>query len=377
MRCATSTAASIVGTLLLALQVVWLVDSVTVAASADADAAPSSETVVVGDGVDDDYEYSWDDDEEFSCGCCDHGDHEAKEAGSLTDLLVAFGKNAASACPWLLTGLMITVLLQELLDSLLSPAVVRRYMASGGGTNVTHLIQLSFVAAMIGLAMPLCSCGAIPLALALSAAGCAPAAVVAFLTAAQSAGLDSVVITLGVLGWRTAAFRLFGALTLSVAAGVAVGQVVAATSDKKNDNGDDDVDAGAPQRRRTLMSRVLKVYNLLNETWVVLSLGLFATTLAEDRFGAKELMYAAAGVGGTESGDGNGNSGISGAAASFAKDLVARLIVVVGSLPFQLCEHGVVTFAKALEQSGASPGLAQVRVCMYAWVSLGLDWVTD
>ena len=39
---------------------------------------------------------------------------------------------------------------------------------------------------------------------------------------------------------------------------------------------------------------------------------------------------------------------------------LARVVVVVGSLPFQLCEHGVVSFAVALQKAGASHGTAHV-----------------
>ena len=44
------------------------------------------------------------------------------------------------------------------------------------------------------------------------------------------------------------------------------------------------------------------------------------------------------------------------AVSSFS--LLARIIIVVGALPFQLCEHGVVSFAAALQKAGASHGTA-------------------
>jgi uncharacterized membrane protein YraQ (UPF0718 family) len=42
-----------------------------------------------------------------------------------------------------------------------------------------------------------------------------------------------------------------------------------------------------------------------------------------------------------------------------SSDFLMRCVVIVGSLPFQLCEHGVVSFAQALSKAGASSGLAQ------------------
>merc|ERR1719444_266089 len=60
----------------------------------------------------------------------------------------------------------------------------------------------------IGLASPLCSCGTLPIGIGMAGAGAAPSAVVAFLIAAQSAGIDSLIFTFGVLGRNVALARL-------------------------------------------------------------------------------------------------------------------------------------------------------------------------
>ena len=46
------------------------------------------------------------------------------------------------------------------------------------------------------------------------------------------------------------------------------------------------------------------------------------------------------------------------------QDVLTRATIVVGSLPFQLCEHGVVSFAAALQKSGASHGTAHAFLLM-------------
>ena len=61
--------------------------------------------------------------------------------------------------------------------------------------------------ALIGLATPLCSCGALPVAAGFVASGAPLGSVVAFLTASQSAGIDSAAITYGLLGPTAAACR--------------------------------------------------------------------------------------------------------------------------------------------------------------------------
>ena len=71
------------------------------------------------------------------------------------------------------------------------------------------------------------------------------AVVVAFLTASQSAGLDSAAITVGLLGFSATLCRLAGAVVLAVCAGMAVPSCAAAPpTDAKesaaNESDDDD-----------------------------------------------------------------------------------------------------------------------------------------
>ena len=59
------------------------------------------------------------------------------------------------------------------------------------------------------------------MALGLTRQGASPGGVVAFMTAAQSAGLDSFTFTYGILGARVAFARLAGAAVLAMTAGLA------------------------------------------------------------------------------------------------------------------------------------------------------------
>jgi uncharacterized membrane protein YraQ (UPF0718 family) len=266
------------------------------------------------------------------------------------------------ACPWLLAGLTTTIVLQRLVAS--SEAMLTRFLtlpsSAAGPANLASRARLCGTAALLGLATPLCSCGAIPLALALGAAGCAPAAVVAFLTAAQSSGLDSVAITVGVLGWRAAAYRLVGSVTLAVAAGLAVGDATSRPTDNNRGGGRataaaaaataasaEAAAADAPRRVESLSLVLIahRLYRLFEEVWIVVALGILVSVLAEDRWGAAELMSSP-------------SSSSSSTTFGWASDLASRVAVVVGALPFQLCEHGVVSFAQALQKAGASTGLA-------------------
>ena len=114
------------------------------------------------------------------------------------------------AAPWVVLGVAISALLSTVLQpSRDLSAWLRRAGPLEG--------------ALAGLATPLCSCGSLPVAAALAADGVPLRATTAFLVATQSAGLDSVAISWGLLGPTAALARLAGAMAIAVAAGAAVG----------------------------------------------------------------------------------------------------------------------------------------------------------
>jgi len=159
-----------------------------------------------------------DHDDEYGedCGCCDH--HHDEDMSFLK----SFQHEVLEATPWVVLGVGVTALLSAFE---LPEARIALYLRRGG-----HL-----KAALMGLLVPLCSCGALPVAMTFSQRGVALGIIVAFLTASQSAGLDSAAITVGLLGWSAALCRLVGAVVLAVCAGMAVprsNQAVMANNDQ-------------------------------------------------------------------------------------------------------------------------------------------------
>eukprot|EP00947_MAST-08B_sp_MAST-8B-sp1_P001255 g1255.t1 len=327
-------------------------------------------------------------------------ERETDERGMLArcDSLVSqVADKAADACPWLLLGILTTVLLQSIklptgrIRGLLTlPAAAQ---SGGAASKLAGTLWVSLVGCVIGLVTPLCSCGALPLAIGLAGAGAAPSAVVAFLTAAQSAGIDSAAMTLGILGVRATAFRLAGAAVLAIAAGVAIGPMqgsAASSSDAATTATATKAESASssPLWRRKPAALVRTVLGLFEDIWFPIFLGIVTTVAVEVFWSADRVSSlippppappappATAPEGWDEEEDGvwrpddsgvgeHGSATAAAAAAAVAASplvaalagLVLRVVVVVGSLPIQLCEHGVVNFAAALETAGAPAGL--------------------
>jgi uncharacterized membrane protein YraQ (UPF0718 family) len=73
-----------------------------------------------------------------------------------------------------------------------------------------------------GAPLPLCSCSVLPLSRTLKRGGAGPALVVAFLIATPELGLETLTLSVRLLGWPFALFRLAGALMVAFIAGMTV-----------------------------------------------------------------------------------------------------------------------------------------------------------
>ena len=106
-------------------------------------------------------------------------------------LLTKVRGEVGEAVPWVTLGVLITATL----DAIQLP--LGKLQARLGHGSLLG-------AAIIGLLTPLCSCGSLPVARGFADAGVPLGTVVAFLTATQCSGIDSLAVTWGLLG-RTAA----------------------------------------------------------------------------------------------------------------------------------------------------------------------------
>lgn len=77
----------------------------------------------------------------------------------------------------------------------------------------------SMKAALIGVPLPLCSCGVLPAALGLRKDGASKGAVTSFLISTPQTGVDSIAVTWGVLGWPVALAKVIAAFLAGVIGG--------------------------------------------------------------------------------------------------------------------------------------------------------------
>lgn len=110
--------------------------------------------------------------------------------------------------PYLLLGFLFA----GILHSFVPGAVYSRYLSGHGFRSV-------FYATLLGIPLPLCSCGVIPTAMSLRREGASKGATVSFLIATPETGVDSIAATYSLMGLPFAIVRPIAAFFTSLLAG--------------------------------------------------------------------------------------------------------------------------------------------------------------
>ena len=113
--------------------------------------------------------------------------------------------------PYLLFGF----LMAGVLSAVLSKDFVRRHL---GGRSWVQSLK----AALVGVPMPICSCGVIPLAASLREHGASRGATASFLASTPQTGVDSLMVTYALMGLPFAIFRAVAAFISGIICGTAV-----------------------------------------------------------------------------------------------------------------------------------------------------------
>lgn len=229
--------------------------------------------------------------------------------------------------PYLLLGFG----LAGLMHAFVPTSIYRRFL---GRNNFRSVVN----AALVGVPLPLCSCGVIPTAMSLRKEGASKSATVSFLIATPQTGVDSIIATYSLLGLPFAIIRPIAALVTSLLGGLLVSKASGKNEDVDN-KAVESSSVAAP--RRTIGGKLVEALRyayveMMQDIGRMLFIGLviaglITVLLPEDFF------------------------------AIFANNsLVAMLVVLVAAIPMYLCATGSIPIAVALMLKGLSPGAAFV-----------------
>mgnify|MGYP001089414809 CR=1 FL=1 len=230
--------------------------------------------------------------------------------------------------PYLLLGFLIA----GLLNGVFSKDWLQRKMGKPGwGSSVK--------AALLGIPLPLCSCGVIPTGVSFHKQGASKGATSSFLISTPQTGVDSILVTYSLMGWAFAIVRPIVAFVTGVLGGIWADQdqkdakTAAAEAPSCSDCSDDQ-----PAAEQHWFDRIFKYafVTFLQDISRWLILGLVLATLIT--IFVPDTLF-------TE---------------YLSRPWLNMLIVLAASVPLYVCATASVPIAAALLLKGVSPGAALV-----------------
>ena len=229
--------------------------------------------------------------------------------------------------PYILLGFLIA----GLLHAFVSRSSMSRHLSGRGFASV-------FKAAMIGIPLPLCSCGVLPTAIAMRRGGASRAASTSFLISTPQTGVDSIAATWSLLGPAFAVIRPIAALVTAMFGGVAVGTVEKEPA-AQPECADGECSVKEPHQsfgKKLLLALRYGYVDLVASigSWLVIGLVIAAAITV---FVPADFFAVL--------GD---------------RPVLAMLAVLVVAIPMYVCATGAIPFAMSLMLKGLSPGTALV-----------------
>jgi len=223
--------------------------------------------------------------------------------------------------PWLLLGAAVSGLMHVLLPE----GFIHRQLTGRLGV---------LKAVLIGVPLPLCSCGVIPAGISLKRDGASDGASIGFLTATPQTGVDSILVSASFLGWPFALSKVVAALVTGVVGG-------ALTDVAGGDPGAAPSEAGhGAARREGIGGKVVDALDhgvdLVRMIWRWLVFGVLVSAAISTWLPTGAL------------------SGLGGAG------IAAFLAVLAASVPLYVCATASVPIAAALVAGGMPTGAAMV-----------------
>ena len=234
--------------------------------------------------------------------------------------------------PYLLLGFLIAGILHVFVPQ----GFYRKYLSKDNKLAV-------FWAALVGVPLPLCSCGVIPTAIGLRKEKASKGAVASFLIATPQTGIDSILATFSLMGLGFAIIRPVTALVTGVCGGLLINRLVP--------EDDIEITSGDSVGKETgnKIWRVLKYafFEMISEIGGRLIIGLILAALIQVAVPDEFFLHF-------------GN-----------QPLLQMLVILIVAVPMYVCSTGSIPVAAALIMKGLSPGAALVMLMAGPAVNLG------
>ena len=239
----------------------------------------------------------------------------------MKDILIAFAHVFAMMAPWLVFGFLTAGIIAVWIPR----SWVNRMM--GGSSGLRGILR----AVAIGVPLPVCSCGVLPIAAGLRKHGAGKGPTAALLVSTPQTGIDSILATYALMGPVFAVARPLAAALTGIAGGMAVSIV-----------GGEDAETvemeEAPVASRGVKAILWQAYRrLLGSVAKPLAIGLaisaLVTVLVPDNFFAEAF---------------GGN------------DWIAMPVMALVGFPMYVCSTASIPIAASLILKGVSPGAALV-----------------
>jgi len=130
---------------------------------------------------------------------------------AITRIILAAWLILCTSAPYVLFGL----LMAGILKAIIPDSFVTRHL---GGSTARSVVK----AALLGVPLPLCSCGVVPVAASLKKQGAGPGPTTAFLISTPETGVDSIAITYALLDPVITVIRPLAAFITATTAGLLV-----------------------------------------------------------------------------------------------------------------------------------------------------------
>ena len=228
--------------------------------------------------------------------------------------------------PYLLFGF----LMAGVLSTFVLPETVEKHL---GGRGMWPIIK----AACVGVPLPLCSCGVIPVAASLRRHGSSRGATAAFLISTPQTGVDSIAVTYGMLGPVFAVFRPIAAFVSGLIGGWIIDAVDARQAPEESRETCDD-SCCAPGRRKN------RLLSMLQYGFVTLPRDLARPLMIGLLFAGIVSALVPAGF----------------FSEKMGSNFVQMLMMMALGIPLYVCATASVPIAAAMMLKGISPGSALV-----------------